>query len=313
MPKTALDTALYATLSTAEGDALGRLHAAVDELATRAMLDEGAVNAGAKAVPALLSLAKGARSAGLAGAGEIAEELALALAGPHSESQLTLLEGLAKIQLAMEKSSAASPSAGASSSRGRGASASALGAIGESPAWGSDPELLSDFFMESGDHLASIQKELLTLQQDAQNKDAVHSLFRSFHTIKGLAGFLGLPALQEVAHEVETLLDFVRQDRLIVTPEIIDVVLASADHLKREIERLQKLSAGLPAGEPADHGPLLEVVRATREGRDAPSPVSGPQSVDPAAGVVAIIPAAAAPAATEAVSPLRGLIEAPRP
>jgi two-component system chemotaxis sensor kinase CheA len=305
MSETTLNTAIFTTLST-EGDSLRLLQAAVDELATRAMIEEAAVNAGAKAVPALLSLANDARSAGLAGAADIAEELALALAGPHSESQLTLLDGLAKIQLAMEKSAAESPS------NDRGAGAPALGAIGEPPAWGSDPELLSDFFMESGDHLVSIEKELLTLEQDAANKDAVHSVFRSFHTIKGLAGFLGLPAMQEVAHEVETLLDFVRQDRLTVTPEIIDVVLASADHLKREIDRLQKLASGKPAGEPADHGPLLEVVRATRDGRDAgkqehrrPSATREP-AANPAAGVPAI---PTAPAAKGAGSPLRELLE----
>jgi two-component system chemotaxis sensor kinase CheA len=264
MPETTLNAEIFTTLST-EGDSLRLLQAAIDELATRAMLDEGAPNPSGKAIPSLLALARDARSAGLAGAANIAEDLALALAGPHSESQLTLLDGLAKIQLAIDKSSAPNPS------KNRGAGAATSGAIGEPPPWGSDPELLSDFFMESGDHLVSIEKELLTLEQDAGNKDAVHSVFRSFHTIKGLAGFLGLPALQEVAHEVETLLDFVRQDRLPVTPEIIDVVLASADHLKREIERLQKLTAGMPAGQPADPGPLLEVVRATREGRDDPA------------------------------------------
>ena len=126
MPETKLNTTAFTKLST-EGDSLRLLQAAVDELATRAMLDEGAVNAGANAVPALLALAKDARSAGLAGAGDIAEELALALAGPHSESQLTLLDGLAKIQLAMEKSSAESPS------QVGGAGALALGTIAEPP------------------------------------------------------------------------------------------------------------------------------------------------------------------------------------
>jgi two-component system chemotaxis sensor kinase CheA len=298
-PETPVDTALEATLDTT-ADSLRRLQAAVDELATQAMLDEGQAKPSGKTVPALLSLAQDARSAGLERAAGVAEELALTLAGPQTEGQLTLLEGLAKIQNALDKNA----EAGARPDGG----VPGLGALGDPPPWGSDPELLADFFMESGDHLTSIESELMTLEQDAANKDSIHSVFRSFHTIKGLAGFLGLPAIQEVSHETETLLDYVRQDRLAVTPEIIDVVLASADHLKREIERMQKLSAGKPAGESADHGPLLEVVRAAREGRSAPESKDRPQSVKPSAEVPAVETVPAPRAVPGSGSLLRGLV-----
>jgi len=282
-----LESILDATSDPA-ADTLRLLHAAVDELATRAMLDEGQVNPGGKAIPALLSLANDAKNAGVPQAADIAEELALALAGPQTENHLTLLEGLSKIQLALEKSSERSSVDDPS----KGAGIAALGVLGEVPAWGSDPELLADFFMESKDHLASIERELLRLEQDAGNKGAIDSVFRSFHTMKGLGGFLGLPAFQEVAHEVESLLDSVRQDRLRVTTEIIDVVLASADHLKREVSWLEKTAAGKPAGEPADYGPLLEVVRGAQEGKNTPKPAAAV----PANAVVPVSPAANLPA-----------------
>ena len=65
---------------------------------------------------------------------------------------------------------------------------------------------------------------------------------------------MGFANIQEVAHEVETLLDSARQERLTITPEVIDVVLASADHLKRELDRLQQIAAGNPHCNGADLG-----------------------------------------------------------
>jgi two-component system chemotaxis sensor kinase CheA len=103
-----------------------------------------------------------------------------------------------------------------------------------------DRELIGDFVMESREHLTSIEALLLALEQDAQDMEAIHSVFRSFHTIKGLAGFLELEYVQQVAHEVETLLDHARESRLAITPHVIDVVLESTDYLHRWIRHLEE-------------------------------------------------------------------------
>ena len=102
-----------------------------------------------------------------------------------------------------------------------------------------DRELIGDFVMESREHLNSIEGLLLALEQDARDMEAIHSIFRSFHTIKGLAGFLELEYVQQVAHEVETLLDHARESRLAITPHVIDVVLESTDYLNRWIKFLE--------------------------------------------------------------------------
>src|SRR6185437_12423149 len=231
-------------MNTTPEDVLKPLRAAVDELATRAMVETGPVSG---VLPSLVALAKDARNAGQPRVADLAEELALSLAGPQTGNSMTLLDGIARIQAEIE---------------GAAVDASKAAAPAEPSAWSADPELLSDFFVESGDHLVSIEAQLMTLEQDAGNHDSLHSIFRSFHTMKGLAGFLGFPA----AHEVETLLDLARQAKLSVTPEVIDVVLASADHLKGELSRLQALASGGAPGPAADHAPLLEVVRRAREG-----------------------------------------------
>jgi two-component system chemotaxis sensor kinase CheA len=138
-----------------------------------------------------------------------------------------------------------------------------------------DPELLSDFIVESREHLGSIEVQLLTLEQEPANAEAIHTVFRGFHTIKGLAGFLELDEIRQVAHEVETLLDLARNGQLKITPEVIDVVLAAADYLNRWLDRLQAAVAGGPAPEVASPEALLARVRAMLEapaGSAAPAP-----------------------------------------
>ena len=59
-----------------------------------------------------------------------------------------------------------------------------------------DPELMGDFVLESREHLAGIEAQALLIERDPLNSDALHSVFRGFHTIKGLAGFLELWEVQ---------------------------------------------------------------------------------------------------------------------
>src|SRR5579885_2675015 len=107
-----------------------------------------------------------------------------------------------------------------------------------------DPELVGDFLLESSEHLASIEAQLLTLERDPANSEAIHSIFRAFHTIKGLAGFLDFHAIRDVAHEVETLLDKARNNELAITPAVVDIVLESADYLRGWMAHIKAELAG---------------------------------------------------------------------
>ncbi|MCX6619942.1 MAG: Hpt domain-containing protein [Acidobacteria bacterium] len=125
-----------------------------------------------------------------------------------------------------------------------------------------DPELLNDFVLEAREHLAAIEENLLVLEREPHHADAIHTVFRSFHTIKGLAGFLDLAEMQEVSHEVETILDLARNDQLAITPKVIDVVLAAADHLKHWLAFVEGKLNGQPVEGPATAHALLGRVRA---------------------------------------------------
>ncbi len=180
-----------------------------------------------------------------------------------------------------------------------------------------DPELVSEFIVESQEHLRAIEGHLLAIEGGEASGDAVHAIFRGFHTIKGLAGFLEFEAIQKVAHEVETLLDGARNGELVLSAGVIDVVLESADFLRQWLGGLQHSVQGgnQPVG--PDPAALISRVQACVAGPDheeceVPSqPVGrvelpaepGPAPIDqPAAAADRAVPVPDAPAALAMLS-----------
>jgi two-component system, chemotaxis family, sensor kinase CheA len=125
-----------------------------------------------------------------------------------------------------------------------------------------DPELVRDFIMESREHLAAIETQVLALERDPELAEALNAVFRGFHTIKGLAGFLELPDIQETAHETETALDQARNGLLRMTPAVIDVVLEAADDLRRRLSGVEGAMNGSPSAPPPRNEAMLARVRA---------------------------------------------------
>jgi two-component system chemotaxis sensor kinase CheA len=125
-----------------------------------------------------------------------------------------------------------------------------------------DPELMGDFVLESREHLAGIEAQALLIERDPLNSDALHSVFRGFHTIKGLAGFLELWEVQELSHEVEAILDRARNSQLTITPAAIDVILQGADYLRRWLSHLESKLQTRPSEAPGKDEALLARIRA---------------------------------------------------
>jgi two-component system chemotaxis sensor kinase CheA len=124
-----------------------------------------------------------------------------------------------------------------------------------------DPELLSDFVLESTEHLAAIESRSLAIELDPEDAEALNAIFRAFHTIKGLAGFLEMQAVREVSHEVETVLDLARNHKLSITSRVIDIVLESADYLKTCVANVAAVLEGQPPQAAPDSAPLLVRIR----------------------------------------------------
>ncbi|MDH3347930.1 MAG: chemotaxis protein CheW [Desulfobulbaceae bacterium] len=104
-----------------------------------------------------------------------------------------------------------------------------------------DDEILQGFIEESLEHLADIENDLLTIEEAGADidEDLVNKVFRAAHSIKGGAGFMGLTIIQELAHAAENVLGLIRSNKLIPTPEIINVLLTASDELQKLIEDIQ--------------------------------------------------------------------------
>ena len=131
----------------------------------------------------------------------------------------------------------------------------------ESSLLAGDQEMIREFVMESREHLATIERQMLLLEREGTSIDLLHAVFRAFHTIKGLSGFLDFTLIQAVAHEVETLLDHARNSRLEMTSAVVDVMLESTDVLRLEIDNIEAGLAGETAREPQQETDLLERIR----------------------------------------------------
>ncbi|WP_202901617.1 chemotaxis protein CheA [Bryobacter aggregatus] len=150
-----------------------------------------------------------------------------------------------------------------------------------SSALNQDPELVGDFINESREHLQTVEKGLLVLEKEPSNPETLNAVFRSFHTIKGLAGFLEFGAIQEIAHEVETILDQARTGLILMSPSLIDLTLESADFVGTEIQRIEVQLQGNEPGPPLDASALLQRVRTAIAGGSTPAPAAVVVAKDP--------------------------------
>lgn len=95
-----------------------------------------------------------------------------------------------------------------------------------------DEELLRDFAVRAAEHLDDADEALLRLEGDPNDYDAIDSVFRAFHTIKGMAGFLALDAVSAHAHASESLLAAARTDRTAVDPRTIQALFSAVDGMR---------------------------------------------------------------------------------
>ena len=109
-----------------------------------------------------------------------------------------------------------------------------------------DEELLSGFVEEATEHLESIEINILELEDNPGDLEIINNIFRPFHTIKGVSGFLNLKNIQAVAHSTENLLDDVRNSVRAMDASVIEVVLKVGDFLKNMIEDLKKVMSDGP-------------------------------------------------------------------
>ncbi len=102
-------------------------------------------------------------------------------------------------------------------------------------------QYLEMFIEESKEHLQSCNEHLLELEKNPQDLAIVNEIFRSAHTLKGMSATMGYEDIADLTHTMENVLDAIRNAKIRVTTEIIDVVFQAADHLE---EMVMDIAAG---------------------------------------------------------------------
>ena len=156
-------------------------------------------------------------------------------------------------------------------------------------------DMLKDFVVEAMDLAVNVEEHLLRLERDPDNKETLNAVFRSFHTIKGGAGFMGLPALVAACHLTENLFDALRTGAAPVTPIAIEAALQASGFVA---DQLGDLNNGTPpeglAQMPADlERILMDAIEG--KGNSAPAPVAAPVVAAPVAAAPVAVAAAVAP------------------
>lgn len=99
-------------------------------------------------------------------------------------------------------------------------------------------QYLEVFLEESREHLQNCNEQLLELEKNPQDLSIINEIFRSAHTLKGMSATMGYEDLASLTHQMENVLDAIRNNRLLTTPEILDVIFMAVDHLEDMVESI---------------------------------------------------------------------------
>src|SRR5947199_154494 len=94
-------------------------------------------------------------------------------------------------------------------------------------------EVIREFLIETHENLAQLDLDLVTLEQDPTERETLARVFRTLHTVKGTAGFLGMLKLQAVSHAAENPLSRLRDGELRFNAEIASALLAVGGAIRR--------------------------------------------------------------------------------
>ena len=171
-----------------------------------------------------------------------------------------------------------------------------------------DVELLTGFIEETSEHLESIEVNVLELENDPEDNEIINNIFRPFHTIKGVSGFLNLTKVQKMAHCTENLLDDVRNGVRAMDSQVIDVVLKVGDFLRVMVENVKLvLDEGPENYKDYDISAYVAWVEGVQRGETGPSTASdggveaaAPKAVEAPTQEVAIASVSSPPVAKAA-------------
>src|SRR5271166_1925783 len=103
----------------------------------------------------------------------------------------------------------------------------------------SESDIVQDFLVESYENLDRLDRDLVGLEKNPKDKEALAGVFRTIHTLKGTCGFLGFNKLDKVAHVGENLLTRLRDGQLRLNPELTTALLGMVDAVRQMLKEIQ--------------------------------------------------------------------------
>ena len=142
-------------------------------------------------------------------------------------------------------------------------------------------EILQDFLIEAFEMIEQLDQDLVELEQRPEDLDLLNRIFRVAHTIKGSSSFLNFDVLTKLTHHMEDVLNKARHGELKITPEIMDVVLASIDQMKALLYSIRDTGSDATSG--ININPTVARLDAASSGKSIDSASGQSPSAAPAA------------------------------
>lgn len=101
-------------------------------------------------------------------------------------------------------------------------------------------QYLEIFIDETKEHLQTLNDQVLIMEQDPENVDTVNEIFRAAHSLKGMAGTMGYKRMQRLTHDMENVFSEIRNGKISVTPDIVDIVFKCLDALEGYLANIQE-------------------------------------------------------------------------
>ncbi len=137
-------------------------------------------------------------------------------------------------------------------------------------------ELLKDYFSEAETMVDNLESNILAIENDPDNHDAIDEIFRAAHTLKGNSAAVEFTEISTFAHTMEDLLDEVRSDRVKVNEDIVDTLLKALDVIKAMLE---ERTNGSVYGESVEE--ITNKIRSLIPGNSSENPGNKPAAAAP--------------------------------
>jgi len=131
-------------------------------------------------------------------------------------------------------------------------------------------QYLEIFIDETKEHLQSLSDQLMILENEPGNTDTINEIFRAAHSLKGMAGTMGFKRMQNLTHNMENVLSEIRNGKMTVSAELVDVLFQCLDALESYSDNIQNSADEGTEENEAIVARLNEILNGTPQEKPAP-------------------------------------------